>query len=383
MHSTDTTTAIETPQKFGGSLQSLVLLCAVALAAGWGVSHWIEASGSASYVGLVQTRTTTVVAEHPGRMASVKVATGQRVTPGEILFELSDARLSELISAKQRELMELEAEVQRVKATADVELEWRRRDLQNEVFQTQLKAASINQEKLSRQVEQLAWQDQLKSRENGFDQKTSLVTATSPFHPVIVNSNAVDERRLQAMLKEDAAAGAVESLSHQLNLCEQQLNRLKKLDEELPSKIRLSIGVDLAEARLKRAREELASYDKQRESLTVYSPSHGTIGGVHRETDDLVKPGDIIVELFDDDRHYLTASIPSSIVAKLEVGSKVKLVFPAGHRRIGLVAAIPPRAMPERAGDSSNDSLVAVKIEPAGRLWPKIPIGSRVRVQVP
>jgi multidrug resistance efflux pump len=168
----------------------------------------------------------------------------------------------------------------------------------------------------------------------------------------------------------------------QLSLCEERLERLKRLDDELPAKVRLSVGVELAETRVKRVKDELSSLEEQCESLAVTSPSHGVVGSVHHESGSLVTPGDAVVELFDDDRRHLIASIPSSAVAKLKPGTKLTLIFPSRSKRIGLVATIPPQAM-RTDDEQDDDSQVAVKIEPAGKLWPKVPIGSRVKVQVP
>ena len=117
--------------------------------------------------------------------------------------------------------------------------------------------------------------------------------------------------------------------------------------------------------------------------MTIVSPSHGVVGAIHHEAGDLVEPGNTIIELFDDDRRHLTALIPSAEMARLPPGTKLTLIFPAGYKRIGLVAAIPPQAMSESGSPLSADSQVAMRIEPAGKLWPKIPIGSRIKVQVP
>lgn len=383
MNSTDSASVCANGLTRPATLRRMTVLCLAALAAGIGVATWLEVRGATSYAGQLQARTTSVAAGRSARIASMSVTTGQRVVPGEKLLELADDRLTGQITAKKRELIELEADVQRVKATADVELEWRRRELQSELFQTQLKATSVSQEKLSKQVEQLAWQEHLTNRNADLNAGSSLVEAASPFRSIILNAHVMDERRVQAMLKEDAAASAAESLATQLTLCEQQLERLKKLGEDLPSKVRLSAGVELAETRLTRAREELSSLEQQRDSLTIVSPSHGVVGAVHREPGDLVEPGDSIIELFDDDRRHLTASIPSSEVAWLRPGTKLTLIFPAGYKRIGLVAEIPPQAISEHNTEPSGDSRVAVRIEPAGKLWPKIPIGSRIKVQVP
>lgn len=364
------------------SARRFAALCLAALAMGIGVATWFEVRGAVSYAGRLEARTTTVSAGLAGKVVSLNVVAGQRVVPGEKLFELADDRLASEIVSKKRELLELESELQRVQATADVELEWRRRDLQSEAFQTQLKAAAVTQERLSRQVEQLAWQEQLTGRPGDWNVRPLLVASTATFGSVILDGHGRDERHIHAMLKEDAAASASEALAAQLALCEQRLERLKKLDDELTGKVRLSVGVELAATRLKRVKDELSSLEQQCDSLTRTCPSHGVVGAVHREPGSLVAAGDAVVELFDDDRRHLVASIPSSAVAKLKPGTKLTLIFPARAKRIGLVATIPPQAM-RIEGEQDEDSQVAVKIEPAGKLWPKVPIGSRVKVQVP
>lgn len=373
----------------GASLQArpttwrrLAALSVLALATGVGAAGWLEVRGAVTYSGRVQSRTTAIVVPRAARLHELTVIPGQRVVPGEKLLQLADERLTTGIATKRRELVELEADLQRVKATADVELEWRRRELHSEAFQTQLKATSVTQERLSKQVEQLAWREHLTGGEAPGRFGPSLVEAALPFPPIVLDSPRLDERRLQAMLREDAAASAAETLATQLTLCEQQLERLKKLEEDLPGKIRLSAGVELAETRLTRVREELAALEQQCESLTISSPAHGVVGAVHRQPGDLVQPGDTVLELFDDDRRYLIASIPSSAVARLRPGTKLNLIFPAKQKRIGLVATIPPQAMSEDETELAEDSQVAVKIEPAGKLWPKVPVGSRVKVQV-
>lgn len=362
-------------------LRRLLILCAASLAAGVGVAKWLDGRGSISYGGSLQSLTTSITAERTARVQEILIAPGQRVCPGDKLLQLADDRLAAQIIDKQRELIELDANLKRVQAQAEVEIEWRRRELNGEIFQTQMKVSAVSQERTSRQVEQLAWQDQLKNMQTdrvGPD----LADAVLPVRSVILDSPFTDERRLQAILKEDAAAAAAEALSAQLVLCEQQLERLRKVDQGLPEKVRVSVGVDVAEARVKRTRDELASLENQREALTVVSPGHGIVGTIHHGPGDLVHPGDPIIELLDDERRHLIAYIPSSAATALRPGTRVDLVFPGRQDRIGLVSVIPPHAIPADHGTPAADSQVEVKIEPAGKLWPKLPVGSRVQVQV-
>ncbi len=136
------------------------------------------------------------------------------------------------------------------------------------------------------------------------------------------------------------------------------------------------------ETRIATAREQLAEFEKQRESLTVVSSSHGIVGTIHHGPGDQVAAGDPLIELLDDERRHLVACIPSRAATKLRPGTRVDLIFPGREPRIGLVAAIPPHAIPADQSRPADDSQVEVKVEPAGKLWPKLPVGSRVQVQV-
>ncbi|MEI8383164.1 MAG: HlyD family efflux transporter periplasmic adaptor subunit [Planctomycetota bacterium] len=369
------------PAKVVSSRRRLLMLCAASLAAGIGVAKWLDLRGSVSYGGALQSRTTSITAERTARIQEILLVPGQRVVPGDKLLQLSDDRLASQIVQKQRELVELEAELKQARATADVELEWRKRELNGEIFQTQLKVSSVTQEQTAKQVEQLAWQDHLK----GMQQNRigpDLADAELPVKSIILDSPFADERKLQAILREDAAAIAAEALTAQIALCEQQLDRLRNLEKDLPDKVRVSAGVDLIETRITGARDELAGLEKQREALTVISPAHGIIGTIHHRPGDVVSAGNAMVELLDDERRHLVACIPTSAATKLRSGTKVELMFPGRQNRIGLVAAIPPHAIPADHKSSSADSQVEVKIEPAGKLWPKLPVGSRVQVHV-
>lgn len=363
------------------SSRRLLMLCAASLAAGISVTKWLEVRGSTSYGGSLQSRTASIKAERTARIQEILLVAGQRVVPGEKLLQLTDDRLTAQIVAKQQELVELEADLKRVQAQAEVELNWRRRELNGEIFQTQMQVTDLTQERTTKEVEQLAWQDQLKSFQ-GDRKGPEFADAVLPVRSLILDSPFSEDRRLDAILREDAAAAAAESLAAQLVLCEQQLDRLRKLEQQLPEKIRLSVGVELVETRISRAREELIVLEAQQESLTVISPAHGIVGTIHHRPGDLVSAGEPIVELLDDERRHLVACIPSIAASKLQPGTRVDLIFPGRQSRIGLIAAIPPHAIPADRGRPSEDSQVEVKVEPAGKLWPKLPVGSRVQVRV-
>lgn len=354
------------------------IMLILAVSAGTGLAWYLELAGLRTFSSSLEARTTVVTANRAARVQEVSIKTGQTVAPGDPLFQLIDGPLADQLESKRRELVEGDVELGRTKAAADVELAWRRRDLQAEIFETQLKIATLSQEKLNKQVEQIAWKDHLTSVESNLEPSNN--EEDNPFRSISMTLRLPDERRLQAMLREDAAAAAVEAIATQVALCEQRLKKLETLDKEIESKIRASSGVDLAEARIANIKQQLLVLEGEIKELAITSPTYGTIGEVKLQSGDRVSAGGMLVEILDNDQRHVVAQIPSSAASKLKTGSTVTLVFPPEQRRIGIIASIPPQAT---AATAAAESCLAVKIEPAGKLWPKFAIGSSVKVLLP
>ncbi|HEY0982000.1 hypothetical protein, partial [Schlesneria sp.] len=244
-----------THQASSSSLMFKGVCIGLALFAGTGFACLFEYVGEHSYPGVLQSRSTTVSSNCLAQVRDVSVKAGQTLVPGDLLVQLVDPRLEDRIISKRREISELEAEMNRVKVAAEVDLAWRRRELDAEVFETQLKETALAQERLNKQVEQLAWKDHLASA----DSLVSPMGAelNNPFSSLTKQLHLPDERRLQAMLREDAAAASAETLAIQVTLCQERLTRLAALEKNLEEQIRKGSGVDVIEAKLNGARQEL------------------------------------------------------------------------------------------------------------------------------
>ena len=347
------------------------LFVCLAASAGTGLACLLESCGQKSFSGQIEARRTLVTASRAARIQEVSVKTGQSVAIGDPLIQLIDTQLEDRVSGKRRDLAQLEAEVLRAKAIAEVELSLRSREVQTEIFETQLKVAALSQERLNKQVEQIAWKERLQANDS------FVAEVDHPFKPISATLNQPDDRRLQAMLREDAAAAAVEAISTQVALCEQRLKKLEALDQELNAKIRASSGVEVAEARFNGAKEELAALETQLKELTITSPSYGTVGEIKLQEGDRVNASSTLVEILDDQQPHVVAQIPSHASAQAKQGTKVTLIFPANDRRNGVITGIPPQTVPV-AG--TTETMLPTKIEPAGKVWPKMAIGSNVKV---
>jgi len=370
-------TAAATASTIGSHLRAVGIIGGAIAAGVWLMGRLDQQSGR-SYPGRLQARMITIATEQPARLREIQARTGQRVAAGDPLFVLeSVGPLTE--PHKLREAAARSAqEAQRVQAAAELELHWRRRELQAEMFQTQLKLAALRQEKLHLDVEQVAWHEQL-SVQTVFadeDRPPALFRFLSDATP------EVSEVRMQAMLKEDAAASAAEAIAAQIALCEQRLVELKSLDQTIQAQIQLSFGVDAAARQHRESAAALNMENTEPLTSTIVSPSYGLLGVFHKQPGDHLNAGEFLVQILDDDRRTIEVEVPSWAAVRFEPGKPIRLEFPGHVKRTGMITAIPPQTSTSIA-DPAGDASVKLTVSPSGKAWPHLPIGSRVLVYQP
>ncbi len=363
------------PQPVFGLRLRAAALASIALGAGiWLTGQWARRVEH-SFPGHLQARMLTVTAEQTSRLQEVRVKPGQRVKAGECLLVLDSGLPPSERDGNSQPAPQRENVPGRLKAAADLELHWRRRELQAEIFQTQFRLAGLRQEKLHQEVEQIAWRENLSSQDVFAEpQRTPTV-----FRFLSESVGEVPEQRVRAMLREDAAASAALAIAAQITLCEERLEELRSLDRGLEAQIRTSHGVEAPEHAAPAEDVPTAA------TTTVVSPGYGLIGLTRKQAGEVVQPGEVLVQILDDDRRTIEVEIPSRMVVRFTPGQRVRLEFPGPEQRIGIVSSIAPQtSAPGIARQNlDDDAPVKLAIEPAGKLWPSVPIGSRVLVFQP
>jgi len=358
------------------SLGRILLFGGSAWLLGSALTTWIGTPEVATVPATLQARSQSVIVSQPARLAELHVTAGQQVEPATPLFRLVDDRLAARIRTKRQQIVELAAELSRTEAAAEVELEWRRRELQREAFETRLKLTALREAHVHHQVEQIAWQEHL----TGIDRWLGDLGADRDVQPLLLPVDALHPARLQALLRADESASTLEVDAAQLALCEQKLSEIAALEAKLVEKVRISAGADVAQTRLRRAEAELKILEEQEQALTILSPGYGVVGSLSLQAGDALAAGQCVIELLDGDQRFLVAHVPSALVSRFHVGEKVVLLFPQRQRLEGTVAEIPPQAEATAADD---DAIVPIRIAPCGKLWPHLPVGSRVSVELP
>jgi hypothetical protein len=197
---------------------------------------------------------------------------------------------------------------------------------------------------------------------------------TIPAEPIVTP----DEMRFSSVLRQELARNLAEVNKAQSELCDHHIAELEKLRKDLPEMIRKAAGVDVAEAKLAQATEQLESLNQQKSAMSVTSPGHGIVGAYSKQVADPVGVGEALVTIHDRERPFVEVDVPSREVIKLQIGETLRLDF-AGEDRTGRVEFICPQAH-NRNGDA--DSWITVRVRPAGKLWPEVAIGSAVAVRM-
>lgn len=372
------TKSFESCPELPASPGRIVLFSVTALVLGIGLACWIETPRGPVCHGVLMARTTTITAKSKGILHKLAADEGASVGINDPLVEIMDESLDRRILSKSQEIASLQSELQRTLAATELEMTWRLRTLESEICDIQLRSASFLKEKYNFELQQSMLNDVLAG-----DEFAMANAPESLFKSVVIDEHMPPGSRMATVFEMEMAANAAEVSAAQVEICDVRQKQLEQLRESLPQQIRRTQGVDVAEANLAQAQAELDRLQHQQRELVIASPSIGRVGVFHHQLGDQIVPGDRIVELLDDSQRYLVVSVPSHDITEFSIGTTVELEFPGSQVRTGNVTNVAPQAQPSQSFNVlKDDATVLIHVEPTGRLWPSVPIGSRVMVRV-
>ena len=357
-----------------------LLLLVLTLLIGLAVTNWLDArSVSRTLVGYLRAERNSVVAPVDAVISELRHQPGDVVTPGTVLALLVDDELERQVDDRRAILPTLEATLAQSRAQADVELALKLRDLEREEFEVRTLAANHLEKQYYNEFMQTAWEEMLDRSDGlaslgGNDQIYRLGAL-----PQMLTSDTV---RMKALLRQQAARNAASISAAQTKLCRGRLVRIDALRSSLPEKFRTANGVDVATQQLAHARTTLDSLEQRRRRLVLTAGTHGTVGQQLKQPGERVAAGEAVVELYDREQQHIDLPVPSQLINRYSVGTLVRLRFAGSIRCRGRVSLVPPHTEQHVETPAGQDPLVRVTVEPIGRLWPEVPIGSSVEVEV-
>jgi multidrug resistance efflux pump len=350
--------------------------------------------------GVLSADITTIRVPAASRLTSVQIKAGEEVFSGQPLLTLEKLEHLALIESQERLVRDLEREVNRVEAQAAIELEWRTRDLDRELSNVRQRMAlrELDDKTASRVPDGKPNQSQNPSPVRSVSSSNAARLNSAPrsraggiifFSGASGQSSAVaapahvpdvPEPVLTAQLPENSLVSdsiAVSPVDPELQELRAEQDRLEAVRSTLPATVNEAIGVTTIQAQYEEAAKLLESLTKVSRDVNVTSPVYGTVGQVrYREGDDM-QAGEVLLRILHTDRRYVTAFLPTRRVHEMRPGQEVELRFPGNEEFRGQVVDVP---MVADVTSETGDTLAAVRIEQAGRLWPNVPVGSQIDV---
>jgi RND family efflux transporter MFP subunit len=157
----------------------------------------------------------------------------------------------------------------------------------------------------------------------------------------------LDDADLQAKLKQARAAVTAAAATHA-----QAVRDEKRYGDLLESNAtsrqafeKMATAVRTSEAELHRAAEAVNEVQATLEWATVRAPMDGTVIDKKVDAGDLVRPGQVLVTLFDPQRMQLVASVRESLTRRLEVGQSIGVEIDGINQQCtGTISEIVPEA---------------------------------------
>jgi len=209
----------ERPASWGRTM--VISLCAIAI--GVGVTRWLDSSSSQTFIATLESHTTLVQAPRAGRIQKILLETGATVQPGDSVLLLEDEMLSHKIAAKHQQVASINTELSQRRASADVDLAWRLKDLNTEILSTRLKIAGYLKVQFNQQLEQHAFHKvpAVNTQVAAFQPSAEIIT------PLVREDAFSNAESIRKLLEHEAIQNAAEVSQVQIELCEERLGEIK------------------------------------------------------------------------------------------------------------------------------------------------------------
>ena len=380
-----------------------LLVCALFL--GCLVVYWIGLRQDQPLPGVLSADITSLRVPTESRLLSIHVTPGDEVFSNEKLLTIEKTEHLAIIENQRRRVELLRQQLQQSEAQASLDLEWRTRELDEELAEVRIRANLIQEVKR---------QDAEPLRAASLLPSSSIRTANSLFQPVsqsrttlqqatsgpeklnsilffsgssdatTVGSSSevlqVPEYRLRPRAISSTDGGTRASfINVESRTVEARLRQLEDLRERLPEQVRRAAGVESLRLQHDEESRKLADMDALSREVAVLSPAYGTIGQIRYREGDTMSSGEIMLKILHSDRRYIQVYVPTRQIADVHPGSIAEVTFPGDQKYLGSVTNVP---LLVDSQSTDGDVLASVRVEPIDKLWPSLPVGSHVDVRI-
>lgn len=326
------------------------------------------------FPGTLMTESVSVVSPVTGRIEEIGISCGEIILPDRELFLITDEELQERVSTAQNQVRQLESQVASAQASSLIRSGQQLAFINTEIFETELQLADFLRRHFQHKFEVTAWTNYLDPVDALASNQTAPVDLKSA---IIPRRPDAGEARIRAIISRATSANEVESLEAKIEMCERRLETLRGRSELIAESTEASLGVTELLEELRSAEANLAALETEPAEYSVEAPGYGMTGLIQYSVKSQVRKGDVLVDLFDRDDEFVVVEFPSRMAQQIRKGARVKLVFPGDEEREGQMMESPSQVTSPARGEQ-HESRIAVRVAPAGRAWPTLPVGSTV-----
>ena len=389
------------------SILRTISLLACALLVGFLAVYLMGRHRNQALTGILSADITSIRVPAAARLTAVNVKAGDEVFSGQPLLTLEKLEHLALLENQERLVRDIERDLKRIEAQSAIELEWRTRDLDRTLSGVRLQVAqreSIAQwqqpaepmnartsregTKISPISSRSAMTASLRPQAggiaffSGISGQSSPITSTAAVanpapQPAPVRTAMVPREGIVSDSPMPMTMPTPMTVDPQLEVLRSEQLRLESVRSSLPATISEALGVTSLKAQFTDASQQLDSMKSVSREIQVQAPNYGVVGQVRFRQGDDLPAGEIMLRILHTDRRYVMVYLPTKRVNEMQPGHEVELVFPGNQEFRGQVVEIPMLA---DANGESGETVAAVRIEPVGRLWPSVPVGSQIDV---
>jgi multidrug resistance efflux pump len=326
------------------------------------------------FPGTLMTDSISVLSPATGRIEEISVASGEIILPDTELFLISDEELQGRIAAIQLRVRQLQSQLVAAQANAEIRSGQQVAVINTEIFETELQLADFLRRHFQHKFEVTAWTDYLDPADSLASNQAAPVDLKSA---IIPRRPDAGEARIRAIISRATSANEVESLEAKIEMCERRLETLRGQSQLIAEATEASLGIAELREQLESSEADLAEIESESTEYSVEAPRYGMTGLIRHAVSGQVKKGEVLVDLFDRDEEFVVVEFPSRMAPQIRKGARVNLVFPGNEEREGQIKEAPSHVTSPANGQQVESS-IAVRVAPAGRAWPTLPVGSTV-----
>ncbi len=370
-----------------------IAVLVTALLIGCFIVTWLNRHSQPALTGVLAADITSLRVPADSRLLACYVSPGDEVFTGETLLTLEKSEHLEQIARQTRRVEELRRALKQAELQAELDLEWRQYELNQELSESQAQARLFG-------ILQPLCAAGPQTTEAPHALRTVARPRSLPEHPAAPprsllfisgatgtsNLNGLkpippDERAPETAtddLSESEVSGPIaELLQMEVQRHAARLEQLEQMRRRLPEHVRLAAGVVALKTRYEQEAARLTEMESLSRETAVLCPGYGRISQVRYRPGDRMVYGEVMLRILHTDRRCVLVDVPSERAGELQPGTAVQVLFPGQDACTGTVTELPT------ADSTSTATAVTVRVESDEADWPDVPIGSRAHIRLP